>query len=125
MREFAKMMPRAMRPGVRMVGKWAMGVYPYEDLYMLSAARQFVPVLRNTKLILLGGITNRQHLETGMREGFDFMAMGRALLREPDLVARMSEDAGVRSRCTHCNKCMPTIFYDTHCVLAVPQSAAR
>lgn len=116
-REFARVMPPAMRPGVRIMGKWAMGAYPYQDLYMLSAARQFVPVMRNTKLILLGGITNRQHLETGMREGFDFMAMGRALLREPDLVARMSEDAGVRSRCTHCNKCMVTVFGRTHCVL--------
>lgn len=116
-REFAQVMPRAMRPGVRMVGKWAMGEYPYQDLYMLAAARQFVPVMRNTKLILLGGITNRQHLETGMREGFDFMAMGRALLREPDLVNRMIEDAEVRSRCTHCNKCMVTVFARTHCVL--------
>lgn len=116
-REFARVMPRAMRPCVRIVGKWAMGDYPYQDLYMLSAARQFVPVMRNTKLILLGGITNRQHLETGMREGFDFMAMGRALLREPDLVNRMIEDGEVRSRCTHCNKCMVTVFARTHCVL--------
>ena len=72
---------RAALP-LRVVGKWAMGSYPYEDLYMLPAARQFVPAVRNTKLVLLGGITNRDHLETGMREGFDFFAMGRALLRE-------------------------------------------
>jgi hypothetical protein len=43
--------------------------------------------------------------------------MGRALLREPDLVNRMIEDAEVRSRCTHCNKCMVTVFGRTHCVL--------
>lgn len=116
-REFARVMPPALRPGVRVMGKWAMGSYPYEDLYMLSAARQFVPVIENTKLILLGGITNREHLEVGMREGFDFMAMGRALLREPDLVNRMIEDPGVRSRCDHNNKCMVTVFTRTHCVL--------
>ena len=116
-REFAQVMPPALRPGVRLMGKRVMGSYPYEDLYMLPAARQFVPVVRNTKLILLGGITNRQHLETGMREGFDFMAMGRALLREPDLVNRMIADAGVRSRCNHNNKCMVTVFGRTHCVL--------
>lgn len=116
-REFARVMPPALRPGVRVMGKWAMGSYPYEDLYMLSAARQFVPIMRNTKLILLGGITTRDHLETGMREGFDFMAMGRALLREPDLVGRMIEDPRVRSRCDHNNKCMVTVFTRTHCVL--------
>ncbi|MGE2734673.1 NADH:flavin oxidoreductase [Mycolicibacterium vaccae] len=116
-REFAAVMPPALRPGVRLMGKSVMGAYPYEDLYMLSAARQFVPVMRNTKLVLLGGITNRDHVETGMREGFDFVAMGRALLREPDLVNAMAVDPTVRSRCTHNNKCMVTVFGRTHCVL--------
>ncbi|MEY8015966.1 NADH:flavin oxidoreductase [Mycobacterium servetii] len=116
-REFAQVMPQPMRIGMRVIGKWAMGDYPYHDLYMLENARQFVPVIRNTKLILLGGITNRDHVETGMREGFDFVAMGRALLREPDLVARMAADPTVRSRCTHNNKCMVTVFGRTHCVL--------
>lgn len=116
-REFAEVMPQPMRTGIRFIGKWAMGSYPYEDLYMLANARQFVPTMRNTKLILLGGITNREHIETGMREGFDFVAMARALLREPDLVAQMIADPGVRSRCTHNNKCMVTVFGRTHCVL--------
>lgn len=116
-REFATVMPPMMRPGVRLLGKSVMGSYPYEDLYMLPAARQFVPVMQNTKLILLGGITNREHVETGMREGFDFVAMGRALLREPDLVDKMIADPATRSRCNHNNKCMVTVFGRTHCVL--------
>jgi 2,4-dienoyl-CoA reductase-like NADH-dependent reductase (Old Yellow Enzyme family) len=94
-----------------------MGSYPYRDLYMLDAARQFVPVMRHTKLILLGGITNRDHVQTGLREGFDFVAMGRALLREPDLVHTMITSPDARSRCTHNNKCMVTVFGRTHCVL--------
>jgi 2,4-dienoyl-CoA reductase-like NADH-dependent reductase (Old Yellow Enzyme family) len=116
-REFATVMPPAMRLPLRVVGKWAMGSYPYEDLYMLPAARQFVPAVRNTKLVLLGGITNRDHLNTALGEGFDFMAMGRALLREPGLVNAMRSDPDVRSRCTHNNKCMVTVFARTHCVL--------
>ena len=116
-KEFATVMPPAMKLPLRLVGKWAMGSYPYEDLYMLPAARQFVPVMRNTKLVLLGGITNRDHLDTGVAEGFDFLAMGRALLREPGLVNAMRADGSVRSRCTHNNKCMVTVFGRTHCVL--------
>jgi 2,4-dienoyl-CoA reductase-like NADH-dependent reductase (Old Yellow Enzyme family) len=116
-KEFAAVMPAVMRLPLRVVGKWAMGSYPYEDLYMLPAARQFVPVVRDTKLVLLGGVTNREHLDTGVREGFDFLAMGRALLREPGLVNAMLGDPAVRSRCTHNNKCMVTVFGRTHCVL--------
>ncbi len=115
--DFAGMMPQPMKTGVRLVGKKVMGEFPYEDLYMLEAARQFVPIMRNTKLILLGGITNLEHMETGMREGFDFLAMGRALLREPGLVNAIRDDHTKETLCTHCNKCMYTVFGRTHCVL--------
>ncbi|QPG67672.1 NADH:flavin oxidoreductase [Mycolicibacterium mucogenicum] len=116
-REFSKVMPTALRPAIRLFGKQAMGRYAYRDLYMLDAARQFVPLMKNTKLVLLGGITDREHIETGMREGFDFFAMGRALLREPDRVNTMITEPDSRSRCTHNNKCMVTVFGRTHCVL--------
>jgi 2,4-dienoyl-CoA reductase-like NADH-dependent reductase (Old Yellow Enzyme family) len=41
-----------------------------------------------------------------MAEGFDFVAMGRALIADPDLVRRMADGAHARSRCTHCNVCV-------------------
>ena len=115
--DFAKVLPPLQSIGVRLFGKWAMGSYDYRDLYMLDNARQFTPVVKDTKLILLGGINNRDHMVTGLRAGFDFLALGRALLREPDLVNRLMDDPSVRGRCNHNNKCMVTVFGRTHCVL--------
>ena len=115
--EFAAVMPPPMNLGVRLIGKWALGTYPYRDMYMLESARQFVPVVTHTPLILLGGITNGEHMNTAMREGFAFVAMARALLREPDLITKISRDPATRSRCNHNNKCMVTVFGRTHCVL--------
>ncbi len=43
--------------------------------------------------------------------------MARALLREPDLVARWETGEGTEGLCIHCNKCMPTIYQGTRCVL--------
>jgi 2,4-dienoyl-CoA reductase-like NADH-dependent reductase (Old Yellow Enzyme family) len=44
--------------------------------------------------------------------------MGRALLAEPDLINRIARDgAAVQSACTHCNRCMPTIYTRTRCVV--------
>jgi 2,4-dienoyl-CoA reductase-like NADH-dependent reductase (Old Yellow Enzyme family) len=43
--------------------------------------------------------------------------MARALLREPDLPNRMRAGASTTSLCIHCNKCMPTIYSGTRCVL--------
>jgi 2,4-dienoyl-CoA reductase-like NADH-dependent reductase (Old Yellow Enzyme family) len=55
-----------------------------------------------------------------MDEGFEFVAMARALLREPDLVNKMQHHATNAGLCVHCNKCLPTIYSGTRCVL-VPQ----
>ena len=43
----------------------------------------------STPLILLGGITELATIEMALAEGFAFVAMARALLREPDLPNRM------------------------------------
>ncbi|MGW0055140.1 NADH:flavin oxidoreductase [Nocardia nova] len=122
--EFAAVMSPLMRFGVKVAGKFFLHDYPYEDLFMLDAARQ-IRANVSMPLVLLGGITDKAALDTAMAEGFEFVAMARALLREPDLINRIAKDNQTKSLCIHCNKCMPTIFYDTHCVLAVPQSAAR
>jgi 2,4-dienoyl-CoA reductase-like NADH-dependent reductase (Old Yellow Enzyme family) len=74
-------------------------------------------------LILLGGITERSTVDAALAEGFAFVAMARALLREPDLPARMQAGTATSSLCIHCNKCMPTIYSGTRCVLVSPGSA--
>ncbi|MGW8375190.1 NADH:flavin oxidoreductase [Streptomyces sp. ODS28] len=118
LREFAAAMRSpALRLGVRAAGGRFLRSYPYEEAYLLDSARQFRAAL-DLPLVLLGGISRRETAELGLAEGFDFLAMGRALLREPDLVQRMERDPGARSLCIHCNKCMPTIYSGTRCVLA-------
>ncbi len=114
--EMAAVYPRYMRPAFKLFGKKLLPEYPFEEAFFLQYARQFRAALE-MPLILLGGITQRSTIEMAMGEGFEFVAMARALLREPDLVLRMQKDADASSLCVHCNKCMPTIFRGTHCVL--------
>lgn len=118
-KEFARAFKPPVRWGIRMLGKKFLRAYPYREAYLLRDARLFRAEL-TMPLILLGGITNRATMDTAMAEGFDFVAMGRALLAEPDLVNRIQADGDartVKSACTHCNQCMPTIYSHTHCVL--------
>jgi 2,4-dienoyl-CoA reductase-like NADH-dependent reductase (Old Yellow Enzyme family) len=118
-KEFAKAFKPPMRWGVRMLGKNFLREYPYREAYLLRDAQLFRAEL-TMPLILLGGITNRETMDTAMAEGFDFVAMGRALLAEPDLLNRIRADGDahtVKSVCTHCNQCMTTIYSHTHCVV--------
>ncbi len=115
-REFAKALPAPARWGFRLVGRSFLREYPYRDAYLLERARRFRGEL-SMPLILLGGITDLDTMRTAMAEGFEFVAMGRALLREPDLLLRIQADEGTQSACIHCNECMPTIYTRTRCVL--------
>ena len=118
-KQFANAFKPPLRWGIRLTGKKFFREYPYREAYLLRDAKLFRAEVK-MPLILLGGITNRETMDLAMAEGFDFVAMGRALLAEPDLINRIQADGeahSVRSACTHCNQCMATIYSHTHCVV--------
>ena len=124
-KEFAGAFKPPLRWGMRMTGKKFLREYPYREAYLLREAKLFRAEL-TMPLILLGGITNRETMDLAMAEGFQFVAMGRALLAEPDLINRIARDGnGVRSACTHCNQCMPTIYSRTRCVVTGAPDSVR
>jgi 2,4-dienoyl-CoA reductase-like NADH-dependent reductase (Old Yellow Enzyme family) len=114
--EMAAAMREPIRTAFKLFGKRFLPEYPFEEAYFLAYARQFRAALR-MPLILLGGVSRLDTIERAMAEGFEFVAMGRALLREPDLVEKLRSGASRESLCVHCNKCMPTIYRGTRCVL--------
>lgn len=112
--EFVAVMPQPVKTAMRLVGPRFIREYPYRDAYLLDDARK-VRAEVGLPMVLLGGITDRAAMDLAMAEGFEFVAMARALLREPDLVNRIAADATTPSLCIHCNRCMPTNFVGTHC----------
>ena len=61
-----------------------------------------------------------------MQEGFAFVALGRALIRDPDLVQRMQAGELTASRCVPCNLCVVEMDRGgTRCVLRDPGDQAR
>ncbi len=116
LREFGATLPGPARLGFKLVGRRFLRAYPYEEAFFLPYARQFLDAL-SLPLILLGGITRLETVESALAEGFGFVAMARALLREPDLITRMQAGSATSSLCIHCNQCMPTIYSGTRCVL--------
>ncbi|MFD0687380.1 NADH:flavin oxidoreductase [Actinomadura fibrosa] len=121
--EFAANFRQPLRLGIRLSGTRFLRAYPYKDAFLLEHARRFRAEL-NLPLILLGGITTRETMDLAMAEGFEFVAMARALLREPDLVNRLAADPSTPSLCVHCNRCMPTIYTGTRCPLVPAEPGA-
>lgn len=119
--EMLQMFPKALRPMARIGAKRLMPHYPFTEAFFLPEARQ-VRAAVDMPLILLGGINKLETVKLAMEEGFDFVAMGRALLREPNLISKWQQGETTQGLCIHCNKCMPSIYAGTHCVL-VPEAS--
>ncbi len=114
--EMAAVFPTPLRIGFKLTAKHFMPELPFEEAFFLPYARQ-VRAAVSMPLILLGGINRLETVHNALGEGFEFVAMGRALLRQPDLVDRWNSGDRRSGLCIHCNKCMPSIYQGTHCVL--------
>lgn len=119
-KEMARVLPGPQRLGFKLLGRALFREYPFEEAYFLPLARQFRSALE-VPLILLGGINSTAAILQAMAEGFEFVAMGRALLRDPDLVSKLESGAAAAGTCVHCNKCMVSIYSGTRCVLDHPE----
>ncbi len=118
--EMAAAFPQPLRTGFKLMGKRFLPSYPFEEAYFLPEARQFRDAL-SMPLVLLGGVNRLDTAQRALAEGFQYVAIGRALLREPDLLRRWRAGDESEGLCVHCNKCMPTIYQGTHCVLVAPE----
>src|SRR5699024_9461064 len=121
LREFAAVMPQPFRTGIKLVGHRFLRSYPYRGAYLLDDARQIRAAV-NTPLILVGGVTDKSVMDGAMSEGFQYVAMARALPRDPDLINRIRADERTGPLCIHCSKSTTHNYGDTRCVLASPTS---
>jgi 2,4-dienoyl-CoA reductase-like NADH-dependent reductase (Old Yellow Enzyme family) len=113
-KEFAATLSQPMRLGFKVVGRRFMKEYPFREGYFRGEAHRFLEEL-DLPLILLGGVNRLDTVESAVAEGFAFVAMARALLREPDLVGRWTRGERDDGVCIHCNRCMPSIYSGTRC----------
>lgn len=90
--------------------------YPYQELYFLEQAKRIRERVR-CNMIYVGGASTNASFTQLMREGFDFIQLGRALLSDPDLPRQAVIHQDYQSRCLHCNECVATIEHPQgiHC----------
>jgi 2,4-dienoyl-CoA reductase-like NADH-dependent reductase (Old Yellow Enzyme family) len=96
------------RLGLRLVGPSMFRHYPYEELYFMEGAKR-VRDRVSCQMVYIGGCTEVGSIETVMKEGFDFIQLGRPLIKDPNYVNNAMADANYSNGCTHCNRCAALI----------------
>jgi 2,4-dienoyl-CoA reductase-like NADH-dependent reductase (Old Yellow Enzyme family) len=93
------------RTVLRLGAQLLMRNYPFEEAFFMPLARRFRAAVR-LPLMLLGGVNQQATMEGAIAEGFELLALGRALIRQPDVAHRIAAGDYDGSACTHCNRCV-------------------
>ena len=96
------------RLGLKYYGPRLFRHYPYEENFFLSDASKIRDRV-NCQMVYIGGGTELESLEKVMAEGFDFVQMGRPLVKDPHYVNNAMSNPNYRNNCSHCNKCASLI----------------
>jgi len=94
-----------IRLALRVFGRLFVEPYPFAPMFLLEGAsrvRQAVDI----PVIYIGGAVSLEHMERAVRDGFPFVQVGRATIRDPDFAARMAAGEIGESDCDHCNRCI-------------------
>lgn len=109
-------MARAQRSWTTRIGMAAFGRvlvqrYPFVPRFLLQEARRIRDAV-DIPVGYVGGVRSRADLESLIEEGFAFVQVGRATIRDPEFVRRSADGELTESDCDNCNRCVAAMSVD-------------
>lgn len=90
---------------IALFGPFLVRRIPFEPLFFLPLAKQVRAAVR-MPLVYLGGAAQLADLVRVRGDGFELVALGRALIRDPALLSRYARGETAHSSCEPCNRCI-------------------
>lgn len=94
---------------VRAFGKLLIPDVRFTENYFLNDAKVFRKELK-MPLVYVGGILSKENIDEALREGFDAVAVARALIRDPDFIQKLFDEKLKHSACDTCNYCIAVMY---------------
>ena len=79
--------------------------YRFEPNFFLEQAKEIRKVTK-MPLVDLGGVTSREGISEILDEGFDFIALGRPLIHDPDFLKKLEANEIEKTDCNRYNECI-------------------
>ena len=95
----------AQKMAMVLFGKFIMRRFAFEENFFMPMALKIREAVA-MPLAYLGGVCSRQGIERAMEEGFDMIALARAVIHDPDFLLKIRDGRVSVSECNHCNICV-------------------
>lgn len=91
--------------------------YRFRENFFLEQAREIRKIVK-MPLVYLGGVDSRKGIIEILDAGFEFIAIARALIHDPEFLLKLKDGRIDKSECTRCNQCVVEMDRDgIKCVL--------
>ena len=91
--------------GMALFGRLIVKEVPYKELYLFDLAKRIKDAVE-IPVAYIGGVCSLDDMDKVMKEGFEFVQIGRATIRDPDVVRKMQSGEITAVDCDHCNRCV-------------------
>jgi 2,4-dienoyl-CoA reductase-like NADH-dependent reductase (Old Yellow Enzyme family) len=93
------------KTGMALFGRFMVKEYPYKDLFLLDMAARIKDAVI-IPVAYIGGVCNLGDMNRAMKSGFEFVQIGRATIKDPDVIKNMQSGKITGVDCDHCNRCV-------------------
>jgi 2,4-dienoyl-CoA reductase-like NADH-dependent reductase (Old Yellow Enzyme family) len=86
-------------------GRFIVKEVPFRELFLFEKARRIKDAVK-IPVACIGGVCSIDNMNKAMDEGFEFVQLGRATIRDPDVIKKMQSGEISETDCDHCNRCV-------------------
>ena len=113
-----------LKLGMIMFGRLMVQEYPFEPLFLLEGARKIKDAV-DIPVAYVGGVLSADDMERVMQQGFEFIEVGRATIRDPAFVKKLESGELHESDCDQCNRCIASMDAGGVYCVTQPQPLGR
>ena len=114
-------------------GKMMIHTVPFKELYFMEQAKKFQEAIKDTTLIYVGGVQSGDNCQRIMDEGFELFQIAHVLIKDPEFVHHVEQNAHYHAGCSRSNYCVARMYTKEmkchECVLrdgeAIPKKLQR
>ena len=97
--------------GMALFGRFVVKEFPFKALFLFDQAKRIKDAV-TIPVAYIGGVCSLDDMDIAMGEGFEFIQIGRATIRDPDMIMKMQSGEIINVDCDHCNRCVAAMAAD-------------